>query len=563
MFKVVKTALFIGVLMFSTGAIAENLLNNPESIVYDSVFNRYLVSNWADGNIVQIDSNGVQSYFYSELGGNVAGLHIHGNTLYAAANYSPNAGLVKIDLISQELVEIITLPGMQLLNGIATDTSGYIYVTDYYIHVIYKVNLSDNTSSVFIQDGLLFPNGLEFDKKNNRLLAINERATGNPIIAVNLEDSTFTELVSVGFGTDGLALDQFGYCYVSTWVPAAIYAFDSTFTNPPEEIPTALCGPADIYYDMSTYIMALPCFNQNKVEFICPFINIYANTTYGFPPLTVEFNGTSRLAAESWSWDFGDGESGAGQSATHTFQNCGIYDITAEITYEGHTIPFTERDYIIILADTAVAIDAQGDPGGTVEVEIYANNTLPLSSIRIPVEYSGSMGLTLDSFSTAGCRTENFDYAVNTHSDPVNRRASFRIYNDYDSEIPDLEPGNGTIFKLYFTISPYAPAGFTNPIIIDGYSSQVLRFAGPYLTYEPANVSGEVSLSGICGDANNDDVVNILDITYLISFLYKGGPGPAKPDMADVNNDGLLNLLDITYLINSIYKGGPDPQCSP
>jgi len=30
-----------------------------------------------------------------------------------------------------------------------------------------------------------------------------------------------------------------------------------------------------------------------------------------------------------------------------------------------------------------------------------------------------------------------------------------------------------------------------------------------------------------CGDANGDSNVNILDITYLIGYLYMGGPAPA------------------------------------
>jgi hypothetical protein len=65
----------------------------------------------------------------------------------------------------------------------------------------------------------------------------------------------------------------------------------------------------------------------------------------------------------------------------------------------------------------------------------------------------------------------------------------------------------------------------------------------------------------VCGDANNDGVVNILDIAFLINYLYKGGPAPAYPVAADVNNDDVINILDITYLISYLYKDGPDPIC--
>ncbi len=48
--------LTIGLLLISLICLTQNLLNQPESMVYDSVNNRYLVSNFGDGCIIQIDS---------------------------------------------------------------------------------------------------------------------------------------------------------------------------------------------------------------------------------------------------------------------------------------------------------------------------------------------------------------------------------------------------------------------------------------------------------------------------------------------------------------------------
>jgi hypothetical protein len=63
----------------------------------------------------------------------------------------------------------------------------------------------------------------------------------------------------------------------------------------------------------------------------------------------------------------------------------------------------------------------------------------------------------------------------------------------------------------------------------------------------------------LAGDANGNLVVNILDITYLINFVYKGGPAPVPMQAGDANASGVINILDITYLINYVYKGGPAP----
>jgi hypothetical protein len=68
------------------------------------------------------------------------------------------------------------------------------------------------------------------------------------------------------------------------------------------------------------------------------------------------------------------------------------------------------------------------------------------------------------------------------------------------------------------------------------------------------------------GDVNCSYTVNILDITYLISYLYKGGPEPCPIlDAGDANyscdiEDPItVNILDITYLISYLYKDGPAP----
>jgi len=65
-----------------------------------------------------------------------------------------------------------------------------------------------------------------------------------------------------------------------------------------------------------------------------------------------------------------------------------------------------------------------------------------------------------------------------------------------------------------------------------------------------------------CADVNCDDIINIFDITYLISFLYLDGPDPCNMDAADLNGrDGLVNIFDVTYLISFLYLEGPPPDC--
>jgi len=61
------------------------------------------------------------------------------------------------------------------------------------------------------------------------------------------------------------------------------------------------------------------------------------------------------------------------------------------------------------------------------------------------------------------------------------------------------------------------------------------------------------------GDVNNDGATSIADITYLVQYLYLGGPAPPIMANADVNGDCCLDYKDVQYLIAYLYSGGPAP----
>jgi hypothetical protein len=62
-----------------------------------------------------------------------------------------------------------------------------------------------------------------------------------------------------------------------------------------------------------------------------------------------------------------------------------------------------------------------------------------------------------------------------------------------------------------------------------------------------------------CGDCNGDTVVNIADVSYLINYLFIGGPAPDPLCLGDVNCDTLVNIADVCYLINYLFVEGPPP----
>ena len=66
------------------------------------------------------------------------------------------------------------------------------------------------------------------------------------------------------------------------------------------------------------------------------------------------------------------------------------------------------------------------------------------------------------------------------------------------------------------------------------------------------------------GNANGDilDKANVVDLTYLVQYLFQGGPPPPCKEEADINGNGSTNVVDITYLVAYLFQGGPPPaQC--
>jgi hypothetical protein len=71
-----------------------------------------------------------------------------------------------------------------------------------------------------------------------------------------------------------------------------------------------------------------------------------------------------------------------------------------------------------------------------------------------------------------------------------------------------------------------------------------------------ATGSVQVIPTGV-GDVNGDGLKTVLDVFYLISNLFAGGPAPLRS--ADVNADNSVTVLDVFYLINYLFAGGPPP----
>ena len=57
------------------------------------------------------------------------------------------------------------------------------------------------------------------------------------------------------------------------------------------------------------------------------------------------------------------------------------------------------------------------------------------------------------------------------------------------------------------------------------------------------------------GDVNQDNMVNIADVTALIDYLLSSNSDNVNTDNADCNEDGNINIADVTSLIDFLLSG--------
>jgi hypothetical protein len=69
-------------------------------------------------------------------------------------------------------------------------------------------------------------------------------------------------------------------------------------------------------------------------------------------------------------------------------------------------------------------------------------------------------------------------------------------------------------------------------------------------------------LNYVPGDPTDDDVVNIADVVYLVTYLFGDGPPPEPMAAGDVTgpDDCVVNIADVVYLVTYLFGGGPPPQ---
>jgi subtilisin family serine protease len=112
-------------------------------------------------------------------------------------------------------------------------------------------------------------------------------------------------------------------------------------------------------------------------------------------------------------------------------------------------------------------------------------------------------------------------------------------------------------------IDPYRPYLKIREIITSTATQDMVSppVWNPYYGYGRANAY-RAMLSIIRGDVNNDGVYDVQDVVMEIDIAFSGGSAvldDAVGDVDIVNSPGVVEVMDVIYLVAYVFGGGPPP----
>ena len=331
-------------------------------------------------------------------------------------------------------------------------------------------------------------------------------------------------------------------------------------------------GPGGVWFMRNSWgtgwgevgYMRMP-YNCSYIGYNATYINyrgsvwFSSNNTLSPAPADVTFTAQTALDATSWNWNFGDGQSSTLQNPSHTYAAPGCYDVTVSIQTTTGQFVSTEERCVMVYADTLKASTAQGLPGDPVSVDISLRNYVPVTEVTLQLNWEGTVGLVLDSVSTAGLRTSHLS-PQQMHYDL--QRAAYKL--TVSGSQAEIAPGTGPVLRLWYTV-PSGSTGGSNQVTVAGYVNGMQSYqpvvATDNGTFQPTSSAGAVN---ICkgGDVNFDGRgPDLTDLSYLIGYLVIGTPQPPYLPAANVDGAGQVDISDLSRLIGYLLGTGAQLTC--
>ncbi|MBS1975250.1 MAG: ATP/GTP-binding protein, partial [Bacteroidetes bacterium] len=228
-------------------------LRNPESALYDSVSNSLYISSTGSGSVVRMGPDG--SIIQKDW---VTGLHSNmGSALLNGLFYTTDPkGINVIDVNKASIVKLIPIDGVQMLNDVAIDSKGIIYVSDTRAAKVYRIE--NGKSTVF----------LENMQGANGLLTVNSDlylVTSTSFLKINANKEVTKIADGFESGLDGIAMVGEKEFILSNYQGILWYVKSDGTKQLLLDTRAKGIMANDISYNSKTKILYVPSFRTNRI----------------------------------------------------------------------------------------------------------------------------------------------------------------------------------------------------------------------------------------------------------------------------------------------------------
>jgi len=262
--KKLTSIVFYLFLIMNTG-IAQIDYNGPESVVYDSVKDRYLITSCNSHKIFSIDLKSGNDSLFAESN-DCMGNDIMGDIMFVSSNDKLQA----FDLLEDNLLWEITITGANFLDGITHDPEGNLYLVDVSRNKVFKVDTTTKQSEEFVSSfPFSYPQDIVFDHIQNRLV-LAAWATSYAVVEIDITSAEVT-IISDCEATklDGIAIDNDGNFYLSSHSNGGqVLKYNNNFSSEPEIISEDHSAPAGLCIDEINNLIIIPNYDGNTVDYL-------------------------------------------------------------------------------------------------------------------------------------------------------------------------------------------------------------------------------------------------------------------------------------------------------